>query len=140
MNNETLASRVSKRIQESQLGDLITEDDLKELVKQSINDIFFKERGIESNYGRTTLKPSLFHEVVEKLMRETFDRLVGEWIRDNPQVMADYWKKVCDKGLSEYVQSVQSHAATSQIRDFLGTWVEETNRQRANNGLPPVYL
>lgn len=113
MTNETIVDRVVARLKAQPLGDLITEEDLHDIVKQAIPKTFFEDRIIKTDsYGRTEKKEPLMLEVMRELLKDAATRAAQAWVKENPKVMMDYWKQVCDQGLLNYVQRLQNEQAT----------------------------
>ena len=128
MSNETIVDRVVARLKAQPLGDLITEEDLHDIVKQAIPQTFFEPRIVKTDsYGRTETKEPLMLEVMRELLKDAAQRAAQAWVKENPKVMMDYWKQVCDEGLLAYVQRLQNEQATTEVRQMLAEWLQKIN-------------
>jgi hypothetical protein len=76
---KTLQERVGDRIRE-QIGDLLTDDDLKKLVDRALEDAFFKERRENRQYGQDILHPPQIVQRVNDLLKERVDTAVSAWL------------------------------------------------------------
>lgn len=138
MRNETIVDRVVERLKAQPLGDLITEEDLHDIVKQAIPKVFFEERVIKDGQYHTKTLPPVIVEQMRELLQDSARKAVADWIKDNPQVPADYWKQVCDAGLVKYVQEAQNQEATATLRAGLNVWINQINNERIKMGLPMI--
>lgn len=93
---KTLQERVGERIRD-QIGDLLTDDDLKKLVDTALQEAFFKDRRVgEDRYGRFDTKPPLLVEHVHQLLQAQVKVAAQQWINDH----ADEVRKIIDARLS----------------------------------------
>lgn len=138
IQNETIVDRVVARLKSQPLGDLITEEDLHDIVKQAIPKTFFEERTDNSDRYRPQKLPPVIVEIMRDLLKESATKAVADWLNENPKQIADYWKEVCDAGLLNYVQEIQNNQATAQLRDVLRRWVDSMNQQRQATGQSPI--
>lgn len=140
MQNETIVDRVVARLKAQPLGDLITEEDLHDIVKQAIPKVFFEERIVTDGRYDTKKLPPVIVEVMRDLLKASATQAMTEWLKDNPQLVADYWKEVCDQGLLKYVQQIQEELATSSLRKVLRAWVDQINQDRMRMSLPMIAV
>lgn len=141
MKNETIVDRVVARLKAQPLGDLITEEDLHDIVKEAIPKVFFETRLVRdpnSYSGRDTEIEPAIYEVMRDLLRESAKEAVKLWITENTDKMAMYWQEVCDQGLLKYVSAIQNDMATAQVRGSLQNLFNELNKERAKMGMPMI--
>ena len=141
--NETIVDRVVARLRAQPLGDLITEEDLHDIVKQAIPRVFFQDRIERAGSGyheRTERKDPIIVEIMRDLLKDAARVAAESWVVENADVMAEYWKKVSDEGLLKYVQAIQEARATMQLRTGLGMLLAELNNERSRLNLPPIFL
>jgi hypothetical protein len=134
--NETIVDRVVARLKAQPLGDLITEEDLHDVVKSAIPRVFFEERVVKDGSYHTKTLPPIIVEQMRELLKESAAKAVTDWVRENPQLLADYWKQVCDAGLVGYVQGLQNQEATKMLRAALYPFFQRLSDERAKMGLP----
>ena len=108
MKNETIVDRVVERLKAQPLGDLITEEDLHDIVKQAIPKTFFEKRllSVDRFGDKKETEPVIF-EIMRELMRDSANKAVQAWVVQNGEIIAEHWKKVLDEGLLKYVQRLQ---------------------------------
>jgi hypothetical protein len=143
MKNETIVDRVVERIKAAPLGDLITEEDLHEIVAQAVPRVFFQNRFVTEGSGyheRKVEKPPVIIEIMQELLKESAKQAVQEWLVKNADQVAEYWTKICDKNLLAYVQKMQDEAATAHVRSMLSGLIMKLNEERQKMGLPYLPL
>lgn len=137
MTNSNIVDRVVERLKAQPIGDLITEEDLHDIVKQAIPKTFFEERHDPNNrnYGAKPLPP-LIVEMMQGLLKDQAKQAVEDWIRENPEIVLDYWKKVCDDKLLTYVNAIMDERATASVKVALRGVLQTLNDERIQKGLP----
>lgn len=140
--NSTIVDRVVERLKAQPLGDLITEEDLHDIVKEAIPRAFFQKRTVPatSGYNRMEEKEPLIVEVFRNLVAPTVAKAVSEWMIEHTEEVTAYWKKVMDEGIFQYVQKLQSDQATLSIRVALADYLRGVNEDRMRRGLPTITL
>lgn len=140
MKNESIVDRVVSRLKSQPLGDLITEEDLHDIVKQAIPKTFFEKRTVPSDsYGRTKELDPLIIEIMRDLMKNAAEKAVAAWLAENQDVVAQHWKEVLDTGILRYVQDLQGKQATTAVARGLQPMFDMLNQERQRMGLPPIY-
>ena len=85
---QSLEERITARLHE-QIGDLITEDDLKAMVARGVEAALFSPRNVvaTSGYraGYQEQRPSVVEEQVTRLLTEKMDTAVNAWLTANPE-------------------------------------------------------
>lgn len=144
--NETIVDRVVARLKAQPLGDLITEEDLHDIVKEAIPKTFFERRRLPNpngGYGRDYIDadPLLF-EIMRELLKEPAKEAVQQWAADNAALMAETWKTVIDEGLFRYIRKMEEEIAIAQIKTALRPMIELFNKDLQARGLAmiPTYF
>ena len=144
MKNETIVDRVVERLKAQPLGDLITEEDLHDIVKTAIPKVFFEPVKVESfdRFGGREVSSTepLIVATLRELLKPAAEKYAREWIDSNVELLAEHWREVLDQGILTYVQRVQDERATGLVRDALRPLLEQYNQARRNAGLPEIYL
>jgi len=143
MKNETIVDRVVARLKAQPLGDLITEEDLHDIVKQAIPKVFFEPVKTESgsDYNRRVeVSPPLLVATLRELMKPQAEAMVRAWIDENKDLLADNWRRVLDEGIVAYVQRVQDERAAIAVGSALRPLLEEVNQARRRAGLSEIYI
>lgn len=99
--NKTFQERMFDKIRD-QMGELLTEDELKQLVDQAVNKAFFETRRVSSGY-RDEIKPALFVEMMENELKARVGEALKQWIADNGEVIAQTIEKVVQEGITKAV-------------------------------------
>lgn len=106
--SKTLEERVTEKLHE-QIGELITADDLQELVQRGIEDTLFKRRQESTGGYHSKIKelPSLAEEIVQQEMAEQMRRAVDQWIKDHPERIEELISKTLgDKAADLALQGI----------------------------------
>lgn len=138
--NTSIVDRVVERLKLAPVGDLITEEDLFDIVKQAIPKVFFEERVVNEGYGRTTRHPPLIFDAMKQGMEAHVRKAVANWLVENADIMKAHWQKVLDESLLNYVQRLQSEAADTNIRAALKPIFDTLNDERSKAGLPYIHF
>ena len=93
---ETFQDKVKDRLRE-QIGDLMPEDLLTEIVDKSIRDIFFKRKE-KKNSWEPEPPPSWIHEVVKELLEPAVKAAVDRWVKDNEVQLLAVVQQSIDRG------------------------------------------
>lgn len=133
MNQTNLVQRLADRLRSGDLGDLLTDDDLKQVCAQAIERAFFAQREIKDGWT-TKEAPPLIVEVVRDALQETVRQEVRDWMATHADKLADYWKQVLDQGLLQYVEAEQNRQATEHLRRVLRNTFDQINVERSRRG------
>jgi hypothetical protein len=143
MKNETIVDRVVERLKAQPLGDLITEEDLHDIVKEAIPKVFFEKRRVldGSSYSNSYKEiDPLMVEIMRGLLKDSAAQLAQQWLKENSDLVAGHWRTVIDEGLLKYVQNLQSERATVQVKAALAPLMQELNNERYKLGLGHIFL
>lgn len=143
MKNETIVDRVVERLKAQPIGDLITEEDLHDIVKDAIPKVFFERRKVTVRSGGYNsedkeIEPAII-EVMRDLLQASAKEALKAWMIENTELIAEHWTKVIDAGLLNYVQQLQNEAATAQVKSALLGLMQKLNDERQKSGLMPIY-
>jgi len=138
IKNETIVDRVVERIKKQPIGDLITEEDLHDIVKEAIPKAFFEDRYDNSFHAKKI--PPLIVEIMQENLKEAASEAVKQWTIENAELLTEYWKKVTDEGLMKYVQKIQNEQATLILKSALKPMIDNINEQRFRSGLNAINL
>lgn len=141
MKNMTVVDRVVERIKLQPLGDLITEEDLFDIVKEAIPKVFFEDRIVDQGgyNGTRKVEPAIV-EVMREGLKEYVRKAVDEWLIENAEITAEHWKAVLDKNILNYVKTVQDEQATALVKSALSSWLQKVNSDLISRGLNQIYL
>jgi hypothetical protein len=140
-NNMTIVDRVVERLKVSPIGDLITEEDLFEIVKQAIPKVFFEKRLIRDNsYSTPRELPPLIFEVMAKVLEPHVSAAVDKWAAENQDKILEFWIKASEDGLLKTAQHLTDARAAQTVRTVLQPMVEQWNREQQARGGPQLFI
>lgn len=94
-----LAERIYDRVKD-QLGDMVTDDDLRPLIDRAMQDAFFTPRIKKDIYDRIVEhKPPYLVEMIGQAINARVQERVDEWFTTHPEVAAQAIEAVIAKGL-----------------------------------------
>lgn len=143
MSNSNIVDNVVERLKKQPIGDLITEEDLYDIVQQAIPKVFFEERKEIDNSGynsRTVTKPPIIYDVMKEVLMKHVQTLVEEWSVKNSDKILDYWKEVTEENIVTYVEKIQKEKVNGEVRKMLSSYIDQVNVERARMNLPYIYL
>lgn len=143
MKNETIVDRVVERIKLQPLGDLITEEDLHDIVKQALPKAFFEpvvRKETNGYHDKSVTTDPVIVIVMREVLREQAEKIVREWMKENEDRLMEYWKQVMDDNLLTYVNRIQDARATADVRSALSVMINAINMERQKQGLPYISL
>lgn len=103
--NSTFQQRVFEKIRD-QLGDLMTDAELKSIVDKTIDKAFFEPRVVKdgSYYSERTREiESLWVEKVKAALAPRVTAAVDQWVKDHPDLFAKAVDEAIAKGMYELV-------------------------------------
>lgn len=143
MQNNNIVNNVVERLKQQPIGDLITEEDLYDIVNQAIPKVFFEKRQETEGSGyhtRTVEKEPLIFEIMRQVLKSHVEQLVKDWAVENADKILEHWKMVTDQNIVNYVEKIQNEKVNSQVRDMLSKFLDQMNLERAKMGLTHIYL
>jgi predicted regulator of amino acid metabolism with ACT domain len=119
--NKTFQDKMFERVRD-QMGDLLTDEELKKIVEQAIQKAFFESISINTGYGNTTQKPSLFIHLIQEELKVRVNSAVSEWLKANESVVKESIENVIKEGmLKGVIQALESRMSwpTQQLGEML---------------------
>lgn len=104
VTSTTFQERLFERIR-ADIGDLMTDEDLKSIVEQAAAKAFFEPRYTQSHYGGRTEQPPLLVELVTKLLSDRVYEVCSEWAKENGDVFRQAIDAAIEKGMAQLVFS-----------------------------------
>ena len=95
--------RMFERIRE-QMGDLLSEEELKKIVDTSIHKAFFEQTVTADGYGRTTTSDPHFVKLMRSLMEDNIKAMMEAWIAENQEVFDKAIQDAIAQGMYGLVQ------------------------------------
>lgn len=100
--SKTFQERMFDRVRD-QMGDLLTDEDLKKIVDTAMHKAFFEERNT-GGYNNT-VKPAVFVEMIENEMKSKVNTALSNWLKENPEIVEAAITKMINDGLYKCVLS-----------------------------------
>ena len=99
---KSFQDRMFERIRD-QMGDLMTNEDLKKIVEAAMEKAFFEERVDRSNYNTIT-HPPLFVVMLQKLLHDQMKEALQQWLTDHPEEVSKAINETLSKGITKIMQ------------------------------------
>lgn len=115
--SKTFQERMFERIKE-QMGDLLTEEDLKKMVDAAMHKAFFENVVIRNHYGQDTVKPPAFVQMIEAQTKGLVEKAVKNWIDDHPELIAKAITEALEKGMFNMAVSYFEQKTTFPLQDL----------------------
>lgn len=96
----TFQEKMFERIRE-QMGDLLTDDDLKVLVEKAVNDAFFKPVVVNPGTYHERKEPPYFVQLVKDLLRNEVSNQLAQFIKDNPEIVNNSIQEALGGGVTK---------------------------------------
>jgi ATP-dependent 26S proteasome regulatory subunit len=98
--SKTFQDKMFERIRD-QMGDLLTEEDLKKMVDAAMQKAFFDPIIERNSYGSVTNPngPSAFVKMIEKLMTEQVGKEIRVWLDAHPEEVTKALTESLEKGM-----------------------------------------
>lgn len=118
--NETFQERMFKRVRE-QMGDLMTEAELKQIVDTAMHKAFFEEKVIkDGQYWNSPQKTesSQFVKLIQEEMKEPMKKAIQDWLAEHPEKINEVIKEVIGKGFLGIIHDYIQTKTSSPIYEF----------------------
>ncbi len=112
--NQSFQERMFERIR-SQMGDLMTEVELKALVDTAMQKAFFEPQVKKDRWGDKTEHPSQFMVMLKESMQEQVAKEIKEWLSTHPEEVAKAIDETLAKGMFGLIQQYIEAAASGPM-------------------------
>lgn len=113
-----LQQKVLERIK-SQIGDLLTQEDIKMLTEKALEDAFFKPIVTKDGWSEHT-KPPLIVTMVGEILAKSTGTVVDAWFIQNEGKFKQYVEEAMGKGVVECVKLYFEERVTNIAREVMG--------------------
>ncbi len=110
---QSFEAKMKDRIRDS-IGELITDKELSELVRKSVDQVFFAPTEIGTIYNRKE-GPSLLNGLIAKLLTPQVREAIQQYINDHPDEVIEAVKEAISAGMGNALLS----ALNSQFQSHL---------------------
>lgn len=117
--NETFQERMFNRVRE-QMGDLMTEEELKKIVDSALQKAFFEEKVTKGPHwnSQETREPSHFVKLLNKELEAPIKQAIQQWLADNPEQITKVINEVIGKGFLGIIHSYIQEKTTTPLYQF----------------------
>jgi hypothetical protein len=118
---KTFEEKMRDRIRES-IGDLMSNEDLKKLLDRAVEENFFKEKVVMSEWGREqSRKPALLIGLVKELLAERMNEVIKQWLADNEEQVKKTLDEVVKMGVGgAYIAALNSQFSSQLLSLQIG--------------------
>jgi 16S rRNA G966 N2-methylase RsmD len=109
-------TRIFNKIRE-QMGELLTEKELKALLETAMEKAFFQERKVERGYN-TVIEPPYFIELIKKEMESQVRLQVSEYMKANKELVIKAIDETIAKGFYDLVRQHQDNMMRGELFNF----------------------
>jgi len=82
-----------------QMGDLMTDDDLKKLVESAMQKAFFEERTVPDGHYGTKKVPPYFITLIQGEMEKQVAKAASNWVAEHPEEVNKVIKETIEAGV-----------------------------------------
>ena len=94
---QNFQERMKDRIRDS-IGDLLSDEDLKNIIERGIEEVFFKETYDNSSHYNKKVFPPLIHQMVKECLNERMQEQVKIWIASHNDEVEEAIKECVVQG------------------------------------------
>ena len=121
MNKEIVPSksfqdRMKDRIKDS-IGELMTDDELKKVVNQAVQEIFFEKQVLQDGYG-TKEKPPWIHKLIKEILKDKVRIAVDDYMFVNSEIILKNIDNIVKDGVGGAVLSAITNRFQFDLNSF----------------------
>ena len=115
---KSFQEKMRDRIKDS-IGELMTDEELKDLVNRGLEEAFFRERKVTTDtWGHTKIQPPFLHEILKELLKESVDKHVSDFIDNHPDDVIKTIREVHSLGIGNAILSAINNKFSMDFIDF----------------------
>jgi hypothetical protein len=133
MNEVTTSKSFEERMFEqikSQMGDLLTANELKDILEKSIQKAFFEPRKTKTNYNTTEIEP-LFVELIREELKPLIQAGANQWLKDNQDKVDEILKTQIGENAAQFM----ANAFSAMMYQPMQNMVWELQSKLSNQGI-----
>jgi hypothetical protein len=119
-----LEEKIKVKIKES-LGDILSEEDLKKIIADSLYEVFFTPKLKSENWGRKEFGEPLIVEIVGSLLVEQVKTDILIWLQENQTKVEEVISDIVKKGMCRIIAA----QIDSLMQGALFTFGEQLKQQ-----------
>lgn len=119
--------RLKEKIRKD-IGDMITDEDLKNIVNKSLQDVFFTPRTVPDGRYHTKELPPLIHELVKDALMPAMQLAINEWMKDNSEYVEKAIKDVVQQGAGTAIISALDAKFAAPLQ-YLGIQIQQLSNR-----------
>ena len=121
---QAFQEKMFTRIRE-QMGDLLTDEDLKRLVESAMQKAFFEEVKHYDQWNRATVEPPVFVKAVKELTETRVRVAVSNWLEAHPEEVT----KVIDECIARGIIGIVAHHFDSLLQEPMRVLAENLRQK-----------
>jgi uncharacterized membrane protein YheB (UPF0754 family) len=114
--NKSFQEKMFEKVRD-QMGDLLTNEELKKIVDAAMDKAFFEKRYDTSGYNKREID-SQFVELIRKEMTPLVQRQVAQWLKDNEAQVLKAIDETIAKGFHALVQQHMENQIRFPLNEF----------------------
>lgn len=114
--SKTFQEKMFERIRD-QIGDLMTDEDLKKMVDAALHKAFFEEQKVRDGYHDRII-PAPIVPFVSSLVQMRINTLCNEYVKDNEEKINIVIKEIINKGFVSAVSDYFDNKLRSSVNEF----------------------
>lgn len=114
--NKSFEERMFEQIK-SQMGDLLTQEELAKILETAIDKAFFQDRIVKSGYSNDVKEP-LFVEMIRKELKPYIAAASSKWLADNQEKVSEILKQQISDNAAQFVANAFSTLMNAPMQQF----------------------
>jgi len=124
--SKTFEDRMKERVK-NDIGELLTDDELTQIIKKHLDGIFLKERFDTSGF-HTKRIPPLLENTVKELMEDNVKIALNEYMEEHKVDVLDMVQKTIKLGIGDALMSAMQYKFSSDLCTLESNIVQSLNR------------
>lgn len=118
VENKSFQERMFDRIRD-QMGDLMTQDELKKIVETAIDKAFFEPVITKDGYGHVRdTQPPFFVSLIKKEVQDQVTGCIKAWLKENPEKVDQVINDAIGKGMLGIITNYIENQARQPLYNF----------------------
>ena len=126
VKKKTFQERMIDRIRED-IGKLMTDEELSKIVKQAMEEIFFKSTEVKDGFS-TKRQPPFIHKLIKDLLKDAVYRQVSIFISDNNDLVLKEIKEVITQGMGKALMEALTMQFQNELMSFQNNIIQSLER------------
>lgn len=116
-NPTDFQTRMFERIRD-QMGDLLTDAELKAMLEKALEKAFFEPRVRPTSYSGSVNEEPLFVELIRKELQSKVTSALSKWVENHPDEVSKVISETIEKGIFGMMASHFENKTNWQLQEF----------------------